>query len=128
MCLCLNLDASQVDYRNKLWVCPFCLTRNAFPASYQGIHEGNIPQELHGSFTTMEYALQRSQVPAPVFVFVVDTCVFDEDELEALKRALLASLRMLPDESQVGLITFGRMVQVHELGFTELPKSFVFRG
>jgi protein transport protein SEC23 len=28
----------------------------------------------------------------------------------------------------VGLITFGTMVQVHELGFQDCPKSFVFRG
>ncbi len=28
----------------------------------------------------------------------------------------------------VGLITFGTMVQVHELGFTECPKSYVFKG
>ncbi len=29
---------------------------------------------------------------------------------------------------QVGLITYGTHVQVHELGFTECAKSYVFRG
>lgn len=28
----------------------------------------------------------------------------------------------------IGLITYGKMVQVHELGFTDCPKCFVFRG
>ena len=29
---------------------------------------------------------------------------------------------------QVGLITYGTHVHVHELGFTECAKSYVFRG
>lgn len=29
---------------------------------------------------------------------------------------------------QVGLVTFGTHVHVHELGFSECPKAFVFRG
>ncbi|CAN0426422.1 unnamed protein product [Laminaria digitata] len=28
----------------------------------------------------------------------------------------------------VGLITFGTNVMVHELGFADCPKSYVFRG
>lgn len=28
----------------------------------------------------------------------------------------------------IGLITYGRMVNVHELGFADCPKSYVFRG
>ena len=28
----------------------------------------------------------------------------------------------------IGLITYGKMVQVHELGFTDCPKCYVFRG
>lgn len=111
-----------------MWICPFCLSRNAFPSSYQGMHEGNVPMELSASFTTMEYALQRSTPLPPVFLFVIDTCVPDEDELDSLKSALLRGLDMLPEDCHVGLITFGRMVQIHELGFTELPKSYVFRG
>jgi protein transport protein SEC23 len=117
-----------VDYRNKIWMCPFCLSRNAFPSSYHAIHEGNIPQELHPGFTTMSYALQRSAVPAPVYLFILDLCVAEEEELAALKKSVLASVGSLPGEALVGLVTYGRMVQVHELGFGELPRSYVFRG
>lgn len=28
----------------------------------------------------------------------------------------------------IGLITYGKMVYVHELGFADTPKSYVFRG
>lgn len=37
-------------------------------------------------------------------------------------------LQMIPEESHVGLITFGMHVHVHELGFSECSKAFVFRG
>ena len=46
---------------------------------------------------------------------VVDTCV-DEDELKALKESLQMSLSLLPANALIGLITFGKMIQVHELG------------
>ncbi len=35
---------------------------------------------------------------------------------------------MLPENALVGLITFGRNVQVHEIGFADIPKSYVFRA
>ena len=37
----------QVDFRSKLWTCPFCLTRNHFPQHYaENISEQNLPAEL----------------------------------------------------------------------------------
>jgi hypothetical protein len=41
---------------------------------------------------------------------------------------VLQVLQMIPEESHVGLITFGMHVHVHELGFSECSKCFVFRG
>lgn len=38
------------------------------------------------------------------------------------------SLSLMPDDALVGLITFGQMCHVHELGFTACSRSFVFRG
>lgn len=63
----------------------------------------------------------------PVFLFVVDTCM-DEEELTALKDSLQMSLSLLPQDALVGLITFGKMVQVHELCNEGCSKSYVFRG
>uniref|UniRef100_A0A3P8W1J2 Protein transport protein SEC23 n=1 Tax=Cynoglossus semilaevis TaxID=244447 RepID=A0A3P8W1J2_CYNSE len=88
----------QVDYRAKLWACNFCYQRN-----------------------------QRGPQMPLIFLYVVDTCMEDED-LQALKESLQMSLSLLPPTALVGLITFGRMVQVHELGCEGISKSYVFRG
>lgn len=48
--------------------------------------------------------------------------------MQALKESLQMSLSLLPPDALVGLITFGRMVQVHELSCEGISKSYVFRG
>ena len=117
----------QIDVRGKLWICPFCLQRNAFPPHYKDISQNNLPAELLPKYTTIEYTLSRpAQIP-PIFLFVVDTCL-DDDDLKALKEAIIVSLSLLPQNALVGLITYGTMTQVHELGYVDCPKSFVFRG
>jgi protein transport protein SEC23 len=81
-----------------------------------------------GAFSTLEYAVARSLPPTPpVFLIVLDTCL-TEEELADLKSALVMALSLIPQESLIGLITFGRTVQVYELAFEEMPKSFVFNG
>ncbi|XP_065756964.1 protein transport protein Sec23A isoform X2 [Phocoena phocoena] len=99
----------QVDYRAKLWACNFCYQRNQFPPTYAGISELNQPAELLPQFSSIEYVVQ------------------DED-LQALKESMQMSLSLLPPTALVGLLTFGRMVQVHELGCEGISKSYVFRG
>ncbi|TYZ59310.1 hypothetical protein PybrP1_001189 [[Pythium] brassicae (nom. inval.)] len=118
----------QVDFVSKLWVCPFCVTRNQFPPHYaDNITPENLPAELIPQYTTLEYELQNRQAGPPVFVFCIDTCV-PEDELEELKDSIQQTLNQLPPDALIGLVTFGTMVHVHELGFPEVPKSHVFRG
>ncbi|KAF8940552.1 protein transporter SEC23 [Dissophora ornata] len=117
----------QIDPRGKIWICPFCLHRNQFPPHYRDISNTNLPAELLAKHTTIEYTLARSAQVPPIFLYVVDTCV-DEDDLKALKDSLVVSLSLLPPHALVGLITFGTMTQVHELGYSECPKSFIFRG
>lgn len=102
---------SQIDIRGKLWICPFCLQRNAFPPHYKDISNTNLPSELLPKFTTIEYTLSRGAAVPPTFLFVVDTCV-DEDEFKALRDSLVVSLSLLPPYALVGLITFGTMVSV----------------
>uniref|UniRef100_A0A3B3ZK59 Protein transport protein SEC23 n=1 Tax=Periophthalmus magnuspinnatus TaxID=409849 RepID=A0A3B3ZK59_9GOBI len=117
----------QVDYRAKLWACNFCYQRNQFPPSYAGISEVNQPAELLPQFSTIEYVVQRGPPMPLLFLYVVDTCI-EDDDLQALKESLQMSLSLLPPAALVGLITFGRMVQVHELGCEGISKSYVFRG
>ncbi|PRQ56788.1 putative von Willebrand factor, type A, Zinc finger, Sec23/Sec24-type, sec23/Sec24, trunk [Rosa chinensis] len=119
---------STVDYAAKIWICPFCFNRNHFPPHYASISDENLPAELFPQYTTIEYdsSLEKPTTP-PVFIFVVDTCMIEE-ELSFLKSALSQALGLLPDHSLVGLITFGSFVHVHELGFSTIPKTYVFKG
>ncbi|KAM1252088.1 hypothetical protein ACFX13_040967 [Malus domestica] len=119
---------STVDYAAKIWICPFCFTRNHFPPHYASISDENLPAELFPQYTTIEYdsSIEKPTSP-PVFIFVVDTCMIEE-ELSFLKSALSQALGLLPDHSLVGLITFGTFVHVHELGFPNVPKTYIFKG
>ena len=124
----------------KIWICPFCLTHNHFPHHYADISPDNLPavcgllikllsnqqyfstilfiifklfplfsQELVGECTTIEYTLQQPLNAAPTFLFLVDTAIIDE-ELQQIKDSICQSLMMLPQNSLVGLITFGKNV------------------
>lgn len=119
----------QVDFRSKLWVCPFCASRNHFPSHYaENISEQNLPAELIPQFTTCEYELPSiPDAGPPVFIFVVDICCHEE-ELSELADSLMQALNLLPEDCLVGLITFGTNVQVHELGFEGMQKNYVLRG
>ncbi|KAJ3019085.1 GTPase-activating protein S23 [Thoreauomyces humboldtii] len=126
-CRALLNPYCQIDLRARLWICPFCLQRNPFPAHYKDISAQNLPAELMPHYTTIEYVLNKPPTMPPIFLYVVDTCL-DEVDLKALKDALVVSLSLLPPDSLVGLITYGTMAQVHELGYSDCPKSYVFRG
>lgn len=77
---------------------------------------------------TSFFATTQRGPPTPlIFLYVVDTCL-EEEDLQALKESLQMSLSLLPPNALVGLITFGRMVQVHELSCEGIAKSYVFRG
>jgi protein transport protein SEC23 len=117
----------KVDYKAHMWVCPFCVTRNVFPHHYHEISEDNLPAELIPSFTTVEYNLPRPKISPPAFLFLVDTSC-KEPELVSLKASLLLAIELLPRDAFVGLVTFGTIVQVHEIGYQECSKAYVFRG
>ncbi|KAK7386241.1 hypothetical protein VNO78_26315 [Psophocarpus tetragonolobus] len=120
-----------VDFAAKIWICPFCFQRNHFPPHYASISDDSLPAELFPQYTTVEYnsdpaAAAGTTVP-PVFLFVVDTCVIEE-EIGFLRSALAQAVELLPENSLVGLVTFGTFVHVHELGFGAVPKTYVFKG
>ncbi|ELU11239.1 hypothetical protein CAPTEDRAFT_163091 [Capitella teleta] len=117
----------QVDYRAKMWSCNFCFQRNQFPPQYSQISEQHQPAELIPQFSTIEYTLTRASANPPVFLIVLDTCM-DEEDLQAVKESLQMSLSLLPPNALIGLITFGKMVQVHDLSCEGYSKSYVFRG
>jgi protein transport protein SEC23 len=119
---------SAVDFNAKIWICPFCFQRNQFPPHYAGMSQTNLPAELLPTVTTIEYVVTRNQpLLPPAFLFVVDTCLRQE-EMKAVKDSLLQALELIPPTACVGLITFGTTVNVYELAFSHYTKSYVFKG
>nr|GEX77088.1 protein transport protein SEC23-like [Tanacetum cinerariifolium] len=120
----------RVDFPALIWICPFCFQRNHFPHHYSGISETNVPAELYPQYTTVEYTLpvpDPQTLPQPVYVFVVDTCMIEE-ELRFAKLAVQQALEFLPDNALVGFVSFGTQVQVYELGCGDISKVYVFQG
>ncbi|OAY59084.1 protein transport protein SEC23 isoform X1 [Manihot esculenta] len=139
-CSAILNSFSRVDFTAKIWICPFCFQRNHFPPHYAMISETNLPAELYPQYTTVQYTLPNPNInpnnpmnaaPAPsaspVFLFVLDTCMIEE-EFEFVKSALKRAIGLLPDNALVGFVSFGTQAQVHELGFADMSKVYVFRG
>lgn len=55
----------------------------------------------------------------PAFLFVVDTCVTEED-LHGLRSALKQLLSLMPETALVGLVSYGTNVQVRGLVLANL--------
>ncbi|XP_039007327.1 protein transport protein SEC23-like [Hibiscus syriacus] len=133
-CTALLNAFARVDFTAKIWICPFCYQRNHFPPHYAMISETNLPCELYPQYTTVQYTLypdpnnpaNASQLP-PVFVFVLDTCMIEE-ELGFAKSAMKQAIDLLPENSLVGFVSFGTQAHVHELGFSDMSKVYIFRG
>lgn len=118
---------AQIDFEYKTWTCPLCKTRSNLPTSYHGMTAECLPAELHPSFKTVEYTIPSAQVLPPIFVFVVDTCS-REAEHQHLKNLLVQTMGSLPQNAMVGFVTFGSIAYIHELKFSECPRSYVFNG
>ena len=54
--------------------------------------------------------------------------VISEDEMGHVRTELTKSLNLLPPTALVGLITFGSMINIYELGYEACAKAFTFRG
>ena len=112
--------------QQKGWVCNFCNQRNPFPEPYQ--HITNAQQITQLARNTIDYVqLNQPNPHPPVFLYVVDSCV-DEEEFTALKMSMISSLALLPPNALVGFITFNHIVYLWELSDGQNLKSFVFCG
>lgn len=117
-----------INFKSKFWECPFCLNKNPFNSLYAAnISETTLPTELQSGYNTVEYKLNKKEANYPIFIFLIDTGL-DENELLALKENIQYVISGLPQDCLIGIITFGAVCQVHELGFTEYPVSYNFNG
>ncbi|SCW04610.1 LAFE_0H17348g1_1 [Lachancea fermentati] len=115
----------EIDLRSNSWACPICNTRNHLPAHYANMTQENMPAEL--SNTTIEYITNRPVQIPPIFFFIVDITA-EEENLQALKESIITSLSLLPPNALVGLMTYGNVIQLHDLSCETIDKCNVFRG
>ena len=114
-----------IDPRNNSWTCPICNSRNHLPTQYASMTQENMPMELQN--TTVEYITNRPVQVPPIFFFVVDITA-EQDNLDALKESIITSLSLLPPNALIGFITYGNIVELHDLSSEIIERSNVFRG
>ena len=51
-----------------------------------------------------------------------------DEEMGFVKSALRRAIVCLPDNALVGFVSYGTQVHVHELGFADMNKVYIFRG
>lgn len=122
------------------WVCCFCQHRNLFlsqesrcsnNSSYRSTYNTCTETVLSAATSTVEYSLSHSQSKlhnvgtstaeimggaegTPLFVFVLDTCLC-EDDAQALLDSIQQVLQLLPYNAAVGFVTFDSDVRVYDL-------------
>lgn len=123
--VCRNCGAvwsrhGRLDVTSGYWACLSCFSRNPLPPAFDPNHPA-----LQSD--TVDYVLGTDSEARPSFIFVIDTCV-PQEELDALKRNLIRSVEWLPPFSLVGFITFGHGITLWELGCEDLNKCYCLRG
>lgn len=109
----------KVDLTQRVWICAFCLNLNKLKSTKV--------KELQSDQTTVEYLLQKKDPEPLVFLFVVDTCQ-DTNSFKCLKRSLLVALSLVPENSIVALITFGKLVSIYDLDYEPCRQICVIDG
>ncbi|CCF56334.1 hypothetical protein KAFR_0B00340 [Kazachstania africana CBS 2517] len=114
-----------IDPRSNSWTCPVCNSRNHLPTQYANMTQENMPLELQ--HTTIEYITNKPVQIPPIFFFVIDITA-EQENLDSLKESIITSLSLLPPNALIGLITYGNVVQLHDLSSETIDRCNVFRG
>lgn len=121
----LNPYVTVNQQTSDIWYCQFCSFGNRMSLSETGTYPLPIQPEL----STVEYTTGRQSKLPPIFWYVVDTCFEGEDiedAFQSLCELLTLSISLLPSNSLVGFVSFGKHVQLHDL--LDPHKSFSFNG
>lgn len=128
--VCIN-QLIRLDRLNMNWWCPFCCEKNSFPENFHIPEKGSVDQDYPVSIRpsthgTVDYILphmiSESNFRAKFVVYVIDTYEYvDRDkpdtsvgEFHALKAAIAESVKRLPKETKVILLTFTDKVILHK--------------
>lgn len=106
---------SEVIPRSQTWVCVLCSNRNSLSIEYSNYMERHQPIECMPGNETVEYIVDTPERLPATFLFVVDMCITDAEELIGLKEFLTLTLEKLPPHARIGFITYGTTVQLHEI-------------
>lgn len=110
------------DYHQMRWDCANCSHRNIIPANYKEyIQQGNLVPEFVNENATLEY--KTGQGMPVVWFIVVDTCV-EAADLEIVKNSLLEKIATT-ERVQIGLVTFGKHVSLHDLASEFLNETII---
>lgn len=121
----INPYVTMTEQQPDVWYCQFCQFANRLGQNQVA------PSGLSPECSTIEYSTGRLSKFPPIFFYVVDTCFVDEDLEDAyksLKESLVISLSLLPENSLVGFISFGKNVQIHDLSSEGIGKQHTFNG
>lgn len=129
--LCSHIINSfvKIDRQNGMWWCPFCTKMTFFPDWFElpekGAGDSDIPPEIRPSpHNTVDYILPAditasSAQPQYVAAYVIDiyqhTDTIELGEFAALKNSIADSMKNLPPDTLVLVITFGKSVEVHRV-------------
>lgn len=119
---------SPIDFNQKTVRCCICGLSSQLPANYaQSIAPGKLPHEFMASNTTFEFRSGPKAVNYRTsYLFVVDINI-EEKELAAIREEMGKVVSRLPDNCNVGLITYGRNVHVYEFS-TKINTNYCING
>ncbi|KAL6120768.1 hypothetical protein NUSPORA_02450 [Nucleospora cyclopteri] len=121
-CQAIFCPFAVVDYGNFTWTCPFCGGRSHLP---KDIDLENIP-ELNES--TVEYVLSRNTAFPPVFVFIIDTCTYDEERHELMIKSVEQAFDALPADSMVGIVLYGTNINLYSFTDEHIKTIYQYSG
>ncbi|CAH6723578.1 protein transport protein Sec23p [[Candida] jaroonii] len=112
---CQSFINPYVVKTHDIWMCSYCGFSNRLELD----PSGNLP--IGAQYSTVEYSTGKFSNLPPIFLYVIDTC-FEVEDLEdayaSLKESLVVSLSLLPENALVGVISYGKNVQIHNLTST----------
>lgn len=117
-----------MDSNSRSWSCSICNNRNQFPNNL-----AQFPHEMNPDLLDVEYVIPSMHNNAinnrkpTVFLYLLDLAI-EEEELNSLKESLLTSIDLLPANSMISIITFGKHVNVYETGCQDHISSYTFNG
>ncbi|KAG0440663.1 Protein transport protein SEC23 [Dictyocoela muelleri] len=124
-CRSILNPSTVVDFNKKEWSCVFCQKINRLPMHYQNITEETLPEELLYENSTVEYVLNMENHFDPIYVFLIDTCTFDDERHSLMTEGIRIIYDGLPDNASISIITFGTNIELLDL---DTNNVYVFSG